>query len=64
MSDGFVGREPDVRLTAKCRQTCEVNREVAVGWYNKDEANSISLQLQPGVVLRWDDDLYLVLVPK
>jgi len=56
----FAARKPDVRISAKCKSTKAINSEVAVGWINKDE--TISLQLRPGVVLRWNDDLYLLLV--
>jgi hypothetical protein len=54
------GRKPDFNLSAKPRDGRPGNK-VGAGWINDD--GSISIALNVGVTLSWNDDLFLGLFP-
>jgi hypothetical protein len=54
------GRKPDFNLSAKPRDGRPGNK-VGAGWINDD--GSISISLNIGVTLSWNDDLFLGLFP-
>lgn len=60
--DGFKPRKPDFNLKVKCKGT-GVTATVGVAWMSPDEC-SISIQLNPGTVLSWHDNLYITLFPR
>lgn len=55
-----TGRPPDYKLSLKHRVT-GVSGQVGAAW--KDERGFLSVKLNPGVTLSWQDDVYLALFP-
>jgi len=55
----FVPRKPDYKIKVQTPQ--KRSGEVGIGWLNQD--GSVSIRLNPGVSLRWDDDLSIVAFP-
>ena len=54
------GRPPDFRLSIKHRVTGAAG-VVGAAW--KDDRGFLSIRLNPGVVLSWQDDVYINLFP-
>lgn len=52
-------RKPDYKLRLRDRDTKSTSPRSGVGWKNDD--GSISLQLDIGVVIRWDDPVNITL---
>jgi len=57
-----VGRKPEYRLKALNKATDEKNRNVGAAWVNDD--GSISIDVEPFVVLYGGKDLVLTLFPE
>jgi uncharacterized protein (DUF736 family) len=60
-----MGERPDYVLQARTRGDKQYNARVGVAWVKlaNDGTQYLSLQLNPGVRLSWDDELYLSLWP-
>ena len=56
------GRKPTHVLVVKQRDG-EGRAQVGVGWAEVDEEGVISLRLNPGTVLAWNDGLYIRVRP-
>lgn len=54
------GKKPDFNLSAKPRDG-RLGGKVGAGWKNTD--GSISIQLNVGVTLSWNDELFIGLFP-
>ena len=57
----FVPRRPDMRLVLVDRN--HTKRRLEAGIAYKNEAGGFNLRLNPGVVIRWNDEVYLTLWP-
>jgi hypothetical protein len=59
--EAFTPRQPDFILAIKTKSGPEKKGRVGAGWKNDD--GNITLQLNPGIVLSWKDDIFLSLFP-
>jgi len=59
----FKPRKPDYRIKARTKDEDGHYQtgEVGIAWRN--ETGNLSIRLNPGVVLRWDDGLILTAFP-
>jgi hypothetical protein len=61
-ADAGIGRKPEYRLKALNKATGEKSRNAGAAWVNED--GSISIDVEPFVVLRGGKDLVLTLFPE
>lgn len=59
--DGFKGRKPDLELSVKLKGGSSTCRNAGRAWMNAD--GSISIQLNPGIHLSWNDGCHISLFP-
>jgi hypothetical protein len=57
----FKPRPPDFKLVVTSKKNTKRKTEAGVVYLN--EAGGYSLRLKPGIVLHWDDEVYLTLWP-